>query len=107
MSYAYALGHRTSNNVVLGQWRSNDSAAENDLIPISADYPAAFVAPSGGPIAGHGSGHNVLFVGGNVRYATTATVGIDGDDIYRNQLGEVAAGLTRVDTVLGRSRDVP
>jgi hypothetical protein len=108
VSYTYALGHRTSQNVVLGQWRSTDSTKENDLIPISADYPSAVAAPPGdGPTSGHRTGHNVLFIGGNVRFATLATVGVNGDDIYRNQLGEVAAGLTRVDTVLGRPTDVP
>lgn len=107
VAYTYALGHRTPNNVVLGQWRSSDANSENDLIPISADYPCASVAPNGGPTSGHRSGHNVLFTGGNVRYATVATVGVNGDDIYRNQLGAVAAGVTRVDSVLGRSGDVP
>ena len=34
-------------------------------------------------------------------------VGVDGDDIYRNQLGQVAAGVTRVDAVLGRAGDRP
>ena len=107
VSYTYALGHRTPGNVVLGQWRSNNSHSENDLIPIAADYPCTSAAPGGGPTSGHRLGHNVLFLGGNVRYATTANVGVNGDDIYRNQLGEVAAGVNRVDAVLGRNGDVP
>ncbi len=107
ISYTYALGHRTANNVVLGEWRSTDPAVENDLIPIAADCPAAAAAPSDGPTSAHRTGHNVLFVGGNVRFAMTATVGVNGDDIFRNQLGAVAAGVTRVDTVLGRAGDVP
>jgi hypothetical protein len=106
VTYAYALGHRTANNTVLGEWRSN-GMGENDLIPISADYPAPDAAPGGGPFSGHRTGHNVLYVGGQVRFATTATVGIDGDDIFRNQRGEVAAGLTRTDAALGRAADVP
>jgi len=107
VSYAYALGHRTSNNMVQGQWRSADGASENDLIPISADYPAADVAPAGGLTSGHQAGHNVLYVGGHVRYATVATVGVNGDDIYRNHFGAVAAGINRTDTVLGRNGDIP
>ncbi|HEY2909425.1 MAG TPA: hypothetical protein VGI99_04225, partial [Gemmataceae bacterium] len=103
VTYTYALGHRTANNVVLGEWRSTDPAVENDLIPIAADCPAAAAAPGGGPTSAHRTGHNVLFVGGNVRFAKTATVGVNGDDIFRNQLGAVAAGVTRVDTVLGRA----
>lgn len=107
VSYAYSLGHRAPNNAILGQWRSTDSAAENDLIPLSADYPVASAAPGGGPTSGHRYGHNVLFMNGNVRFATVATVGVDGDDIYRNQYGAVAAGVSRVDTVLGRAGDMP
>jgi hypothetical protein len=107
VSYAYPLGHRAPNNVVLGQWRSTDLGAENDLIPIGGDYPVAAAAPGGGPTSGHRYGQNVLFMGGNVRFAAVATVGVNGDDIYRNQLGEVAAGVNRVDTVLGRAGDVP
>jgi hypothetical protein len=107
VNYSYALGHRLNNNVVQASFRAGDGRGENDLIPISADYPAEAVAPAGGPTSGHRTGHNVLFVGGNVRYATSANVGINGDDIFRNQLGAVAAGVTRTDTVLGRFDDVP
>lgn len=107
VSYTYPLGHRTTNNIVQGEWRSRDGTAESDLIPISADFPAAGAAPGGGPVSGHRTGHNVLFVGGHVRYATSANVGINGDDIYRNQFGAVAAGVNRIDTVLGRNGDVP
>jgi hypothetical protein len=48
-----------------------------------------------------------LFAGGNVRFATTATVGVNGDDIYRNQRGVVAAGVHRADAVLGVAGDRP
>jgi hypothetical protein len=107
VNYAYALGHRINSNIVQGHFRMPGGTGENDLIPISADYPAADAAPGGGPTSGHRTGHNVLFVGGQVRFATTATVGINGDDIFRNQLGAVAAGVHRADTVLGRFDDVP
>lgn len=107
VSYTYPLGHRTEDNVVQGYWRSREGSSENDLIPISADFPAPDSAPASGLTSGHRTGHNVLFAGGNVRYATSANVGINGDDIFRNQFGAVAAGITRVDTVLGRNGDVP
>lgn len=107
VSYTYPLGHRTSGNLVQGAWRVPAGDAENDLIPISADFPAPGSAPGYGPVSGHRVGHNVLFVGGHVRFATSANVGINGDDIYRNQLGAVAAGISRVDSVLGRTGDVP
>lgn len=107
VAYAYPLGHRTPEGIILGLWRSTDPADENDLLPAAADYPVSAAAPGGGPASPHRWGHNVLYVGGNVRFATVSTVGVDGDDIYRNRLGQVAAGVTRVDAVLGRAGDRP
>ena len=105
--YTYGLGHRINNSVVQAAYRPSDGRGENDLIPISSDFPAEGLAPAGGPVSGHRGGHNVLYAGGNVRFATSANVGINGDDIFRNQFGAVAAGLNRADAVLGRSDDVP
>lgn len=107
VAYAYPLGHRTPEGVVLGLGRSTDPTGENDLLPVAADYPMSAAAPGTGPTSPHRWGHNVLYVGGNVRFANVSTVGVDGDDIYRNQLGQVAAGVTRVDAVLGRAGDRP
>jgi hypothetical protein len=107
VNYTYALGHRINNSVVQAQYRAAGGNGESDLIPISSDYPAAGLAPPGGPVSGHGAGHNVLYLGGHVRFATSANVGINGDDIFRNQYGAVAAGVHRADAVLGRSDDVP
>lgn len=107
VTYTFPLGHRTPNGTVLALWRSNDLAAENDLLPVSADYPAAAATPVPGPTSPHQWGHNVLYLSGSVRYTSASAVGVNGDDIFRNQLGQVAAGVTRVDTVLGRSGDRP
>ena len=54
--------------------------------------------PSEGPTSGHPHGHNVLYIGGNVRYATSHGRR-QRRRIYRNQLGEVAAGVNRVDAL--------
>jgi hypothetical protein len=107
VTYTFPLGHRTPSGVVQGLWRSSDPYEENDLMPVGADYPVAATAPSAGPTSPHGWGHNVLYFSGNVRFATTSDVGVNGDDIFRNQLGQVAAGVNRVDTVLGRPADRP
>ena len=48
----------------------------------------------------HGGGQNVLFVGGNVRFATSPNVGYNGDHIFLNDVGLVAPGLHRFDSVL-------
>ncbi len=107
VTYSYSLGHLTPTGAILGVYRSNAPGDENDLIPVSADFPAESAAPGPGPTSPHRWGHNVLFAGGNVRFATTATVGVNGDDIYQNQHGRVAAGLHRSDTVLGIAGDRP
>lgn len=105
--YAYTLGYRTPAGSVIGLRRSDASGDENDLIPIAADCPAAADAPGRGPVSPHVNGQNVLFVGGHVRFATCALVGPNGDDIYRNVFGQVAAGHNRSDVVLGRNGDLP
>ena len=107
VTYSYTLGHVAPSGGILGLSRSTDPSDDNDLIPISADYPAESSAPGSGPTSPHRWGHNVLFAGGNVRFATTATVGVNGDDIYRNKRGVVAAGLDRADAVLGIAGDQP
>ena len=49
----------------------------------------------------------MLFAGGNVRFCTTTTVGLNADDIFCNQYGKVGAGVCREDTVLGRPYERP
>jgi prepilin-type processing-associated H-X9-DG protein len=103
-AYTYTLGFRGPNDELIGLRRptpTSDPTDEGDLMPISADYPSAAVAPMGGPVSPHGRTMNVLFVGGNVRATTSANVGPRGDDIYRNVFGHVAAGANRSDAVLG------
>src|SRR5207248_1922854 len=68
---------------------------------------AAAAAPAAGPVCPHGWGMNVLFVGGHVRVTTSQFVGPGEDDIFRNRLGQVAAGVDRTDVVLGRPGDRP
>jgi hypothetical protein len=57
--------------------------------------------------AGHRTGHNVLFTGGDVRFCTTPNVGANGDHIFLNQLDAVAAGVHRLDTVLADGNTPP
>ncbi len=101
VGYAYTLGHRGADGLVLGPRRASGINEENDLIPVCADIP---VGAAGAP---HTHGQNVLFAGGNVRFATVPTVGLNGDDIYHNFLGRVAAGVDRADAVLGVGSDRP
>lgn len=106
-SYTYTLGYRTPLGNLIGLRRPNGWGDEHDLIPISADYPAASIAPPPGPVSHHGTGMNVLYIGGHVRLTNSPLIGPNGDDIYRNVFGQVAAGADRTDVVLGRPGDVP
>lgn len=105
VGYTYSLGYRAPTGDLLGLTRGGEP--QLDLVPISADYPAAAVAPAGGPVCPHSVGMNVLYAGGNVRHATSALIGPNGDDIYRNVFGRVAAGADANDVVLGRPGDRP
>lgn len=100
-TYAYTLGFRDES----GQLRGLDRAPGYDLMPILADAPARRDGLAY-PI-NHRRGQNVLFAGGNVRFCTVATVGVNQDDIFRNQFGQVGAGVGREDTVLGRPEEKP
>lgn len=107
VGYSYTLGYRTPSGGLLGLRRPDGSDDEGDLMPISADYPAAGIAPALGPVSPHGGNMNVLCIGGNVRLTSSALIGPNRDDIYRNVYGRVAAGADRTDVVLGRPGDVP
>jgi hypothetical protein len=97
--YAYSLGY-LDNGKLYGLRRDS-----GDLLPILADRPPnSFVGSS--PNHG-GYGQNVLYIGGEVRWCTTRTVGVDRDDIYLNKQGQVMAGENRVDTVLAPSEATP
>jgi hypothetical protein len=100
-TYSYTLGFRDET----GQLRGLDKAPGYDLMPILADAPTR-QGTAALPI-NHRRGQNVLFAGGNVRFCTTSTVGVNGDDIFWNQYDKVGAGVSREDTVLGRPEERP
>jgi hypothetical protein len=98
-SYAYSLGYEEGGDVKQVRRDSGDG------LPILADRLPCGVegnSPNHG-----GTGQNVLYVGGNVRWTTQRTCGVNGDDIYLNRNREVHAGLDRDDTVLGCSESSP
>jgi prepilin-type processing-associated H-X9-DG protein len=100
-NYAYSLGFRDKE----GQLWGLDRRPENDMLPILADAPMrqgreAFPG-------NHRHGQNVLFAGGHVRFCTSPNVGVNGDDIFCNAHGRVAAGLFPNDSALGRPDELP
>jgi hypothetical protein len=98
-NYAYSLGY-CEGDAHCGLRRNS-----GDQMAILADALQAN-RESASPNHG-GAGQNVLFLGGTVRWCTTRTVGVAGDDIYVNRASEVRAGLDHDDTVLGPSDSSP
>jgi len=99
--YAYSLGYREGGRL----WVLRCNAGE-DLQPILADsppFPGTSEATPGNSLNHGGTGQNVLFVGGAVRYVTNRTAGLDDDDIYVNVNHHIRAGMHQRDTVLGAS----
>lgn len=98
-NYAYSLGFRDESGHLWGL----DRLPENSELPIMADAPirqAGYAFPGN-----HRHGQNVLFAGGHVRFCTNSM--INGDDIFLNADGRVGAGLSRLDTSLGRPEELP
>lgn len=101
VGYAYTLGYTDREGRLVGMRRADGPDAATDWSPVAADLPPA----DGLPV--HARGQNVLYLGGAVRFSTTALAGVDGDDIYHNDAGLVGAGLRRDDASLGRPTAVP
>ena len=106
-SYTYTLGFQSPLGGLVGLRRPEGPTDENDLLPIAADYPTASAAPAAGSLCAHPPVMNVLCIGGNVRSTTSPLIGPNGDDIYRNLHGQVAAGVDRFDVRAGRPGDRP
>ncbi len=102
VGFAYTLGYHDAAGRLQGPRRG-----DGDWTPILADLPAVQQAGASEPTPPHARGQNVLYIGGAVRFATTPHVGVNCDDIYRNDAGLVRAGLHSLDTSLGRWSDVP
>lgn len=109
VGYTYNLGYRSRDGELVGVRRAEnpDLGRRGDFTPIIADMPSRAASPGAGPVSPHPRGQNVLYLGGTVRFATSAAAGVNGDDIYRNDAGLVHAGLRPDDAALGRPADLP
>lgn len=106
--YAYTLGYRDANGKFYGL-RRDPTQLNNGLLPILADRPSVqgTEGEDRGNSDNHHGGQNVLYLEGNVRFCRDPYAGIDGDNIYLNREGKVAAGVNQWDAVLGCSDDRP
>lgn len=100
-NFAYTLGFRDETGKLYGI----TTRPSTELLPIFADAP--FRSASGVVPVNHRHGQNVLFAGGHVRFCTNPFVGPDRDDIFYNQKGDVGAGVSILDTSLGKNDERP
>jgi prepilin-type processing-associated H-X9-DG protein len=98
LCYAYSLGFRDG-EVLRGP--GDYAQASWSQTPIMADRPPA-VGVLSNSINHGGTGQNVLFADGHVKFLPKRTLGA-GDDIFLNREGIVAAGVDASDIVLGHS----
>jgi hypothetical protein len=97
-SYGYAFGYRDNGRYKPTRNRYRDTFA------LAADVPADDLNSS----PNHGrAGQNVLLEDGHVIYLCTRRLEGSGDDIFQNDLGEVAAGCHADDSVVARSDASP
>jgi prepilin-type processing-associated H-X9-DG protein len=101
--YAYSLGYNDGRTVHGLRLIPGDPM--NISLPILADRPPPGVdsGDPGNSLNHGGLGQNVLFIDGHCGFRTVRTVGFEGDDIYVNFDRKVAAGKTRLDSVLASS----
>jgi prepilin-type processing-associated H-X9-DG protein len=99
--YAYSLGY-LSNGTLNGLRRDDSVPILADRPPFGPDSPVA--DDNNSPNHG-GRGQNVLYTDGHVAFRTVRRV--NGDDLYLNQNGKVAAGQCRADSVLAVSWACP
>lgn len=98
-SYGYNIGY-----VAGGKYQGTRNLHRTNFA-IMADEPGT-VAPYGSPNHG-GHGQNVLFEDGHVQYLTSCKARGCNDDIFRNDMGQVAAGMHLHDAVVGPSHARP
>jgi hypothetical protein len=96
--YAYSLGYRDENGYHAPQYQGAS-------FPLVSDRPPRDQGPGNSPNHG-GTGQNVLFQDGSVRFITNRSLNFD-DDIFRNKAGMIEAGLDPADSVLGPSAVSP
>ena len=100
-NYSYPLGYRDGTGELRGLHVRDDDGS----MPLLADAPLRNGESHAS--VNHRHGQNVLFLGGNVRFCSHVTVGINQDDIFVNDHGQVGAGLRKQDSVLGRAEERP
>jgi prepilin-type processing-associated H-X9-DG protein len=98
--YAYTLGYGCPED------HHGLHDTDDDHLPLLADRPADGVGDGNSPNHG-GLGQNVLYIDGHVRFCTSRSAGVNGDDIFLNQDRKVGAGCNPLDSVLGASAATP
>lgn len=106
--YAYSLGYRDADNKYRSH-RLEPDHPNNGSMPLMGDRPPINIDKGDlGNSPNHwGKGQNLLYSDGHITFSTTRNAGVEGDDVYTNVPGKVAAGQHRWDAVLGESKSKP
>lgn len=97
--FGYTLGHRSAD----GHLQANRDLRRSHH-PLMADAPAACCEKS----ENHPDGfHYILFEDGHFKRLRQDGIHLDDDHLYRNEKGEVAAGVDPDDAVIGDSHHQP
>lgn len=96
--YAYDLGFADAAGY---HPRPRAESGLRSIVPLMADAPPSCSGDSGESLNHAGRGQNVLYQDGHVKFVKNRFAGVGGDDIYLNKDNQVAAGLDRLDSVLG------
>ncbi len=97
-SYGYALGYRDA-----GQYKTTRNLHRVNFA-LAADVPASDCSTS---LNHGGAGHNVLLEDGHIAFIHGCKLDGSSDDIFKNDLGKVAAGCHVNDAVVARSEMAP
>ena len=104
--YAFPLGYQQQGRYLP---RYQSDIYNYSVMPVIADGPS--IPGPDGELRGNSPNHNgqnVLFLGGNVRFSKTPyNPWKEGDHLFLNNEGKVAAGVDPWDTVLGCHEDRP
>ena len=105
-TFSYTLGYRLGETGPV-KGINLRSPGVGDLTPIAADPAPRRDGAEDRFRSVHGSGQNVLLLGGSVRFLAGTTLGVNRDDIYKNDRDVVRAGLRADDISLGGPNDLP
>lgn len=103
-SYGYGMGYRDEQRIYRGA--RNQRRAHFAMMADQPPRPESGAGSLNSPNHG-GSGQNVWYEDGHVRWVLSRTVGVRRNDIFINDEGQIAAGVGPNDSIIGCSEAGP